>query len=180
MPTTASETIEKWPAESKDAAQIILERRGEPDEVTASRLTWHDASPWKRIEATEVFHEHHFPAPHIDSVECFLDYDVPVDRFSDLARYDGSVMVERTAGEISARCHDEEANFLALNLADEIVRGQKTVEEAREYYATEFVNAKRGGPTPYMDSLRFTPKVETGDPDESVLTREELDEAQSG
>jgi hypothetical protein len=34
-----------------------------------------------------------------------------------LVRFDGSVIIERTAGEVSARCHDEEANRLALEQA---------------------------------------------------------------
>jgi hypothetical protein len=28
--------------------------------------------------------------------------------FTPLAHFDGSVIVERTAGEVSARCHDEQ------------------------------------------------------------------------
>jgi hypothetical protein len=38
------------------------------------------------------------------------------------------------------RCHDEEANFLALNLMHDIVTDSKTVQEARKYYAKEFVD----------------------------------------
>jgi hypothetical protein len=33
--------------------------------------------------------------------------------------------------EVSAWCHDEEANFLALNLMHDIVAGAKDVEQAR-------------------------------------------------
>jgi hypothetical protein len=33
------------------------------------------------------------------------------------------VIVERTKGELSARCEGEEANFLAINLAHQIVTG---------------------------------------------------------
>jgi hypothetical protein len=179
MSTSAAEIIKDWPEESAEAARIVLEQRGEPDEITESLLIWHDATPWKRIEASRAFFEHHFPAPHIDAVESFVDYAVPTERFSDLAEFDGSVVAERTAGEMSARCHDEEANFLALNLADEIVRGEKSVEEARDYYATEFLNARRGDPTPYMDSLRFSPQRDSADADERVLTEEELARAQS-
>jgi hypothetical protein len=51
--------------------------------------------------------------------------------FGRLAEFDGSVIAERTAGEVSARCHDEHANFLALNLMHDIVTGAKNVEEAR-------------------------------------------------
>jgi hypothetical protein len=33
------------------------------------------------------------PAPHTDSVESFIDYRVAIKRISDLARYNGGVMV---------------------------------------------------------------------------------------
>ncbi|MDQ3477432.1 MAG: hypothetical protein M3492_14190 [Actinomycetota bacterium] len=39
---------------------------------------------------------------------------MPTEFCTPLAEFDGSVIVERTAGEVSARCHDEQANFLAL------------------------------------------------------------------
>lgn len=77
-----------------------------------------------------MFYQHDFPAPHIDAVESFIDYQVPPERFSDLAEFDGSVVIERTAGEVSARCHDEQANSLALNLMHDIVTGKKTSEQA--------------------------------------------------
>ncbi len=54
--------------------------------------------------------------PHIDAVESFIDYRMPPDKFAVLAEFNGSVLVERTAGKVSDRCHDEQANFLALNL----------------------------------------------------------------
>ncbi len=47
---------------------------------------------------------HDFPMPHPDLLEQFVDYQVPPDKFDELAQYDGSVIVERTKGEISARC----------------------------------------------------------------------------
>jgi hypothetical protein len=53
---------------------------------------------------------------------------VPPDKFDELAEYDGSVIVERTKGEIAARCDLEGANFLALNLAHEIVTGKRSVD----------------------------------------------------
>jgi hypothetical protein len=88
------------------------------------------------------------------------------------------VVVNRTRGELSARCHDEEANFLALNLAHDIIEGAKTVREARDYYAQEFLAARRKDPTPYMEGLRFDPNGER-DADERVLTDEQLQEAEA-
>src|SRR5690349_22621952 len=90
---------------------------------------------------------------------------------SELARFDGSVVVERTAGEVSARCHDEQANFLALNLMHDIVTGTKSVKEARDYYAKEFADYRRKQPTPYMERLRFTPgNGNTADSDSRLLS----------
>ena len=94
--------------------------------------------------------------PHIDAVESIIDYRVPVDKFTPLAEFDGSVVIERTAGEVSARCHDEQANFLALNLTHDIVTGAKSVQEGRNYYAKEFADFRRKKPTPHMERLHFT------------------------
>jgi hypothetical protein len=108
-----SQVIKNWPDESREAAALVIEQYGEPHEATHSMLIWHNVGPWKRMVASRAFYDHHFPAPHIDAVESFIDYRVPVEMFGPLAEFDGSVIVERTAGEVSARCHDEQANFLA-------------------------------------------------------------------
>jgi hypothetical protein len=167
--------IQAWPEEAREAARLVIEHYGEPDEATASLLTWHKPGPWKRIHASKRFHPHNFPAPHTDSVESVIDYRVPPDKATQLAAFDGSVIVERTAGEVSARCHDEQANFLALNLMHDIVIGAKTAQQARDYYAKEFADYRRKQPTPYMEGLRFTPTAAgAADPDERALTDEEL------
>ncbi|MDP9332358.1 MAG: hypothetical protein M3Q30_03465 [Actinomycetota bacterium] len=171
--------IKEWSEESREAAQLVIDKYGEPHEATESILTWTGVGPWKRIAATRTFYEHRFPAPHIDAVESFIDYQVPTDKVSPLAAFDGSVIVERTAGEVSARCHDEEANLLALNLMHDIVTGQKTVQEARDYYAEEFLDYRRKRPTPYMEKLHFQTEGRTADPDERVLSDDDLQQAEA-
>lgn len=178
MDDKATKVIQRWPEEAREAAQLVIDQYGEPDEISETQLTWHQPGPWKRIVASRAFYAHNFPTPHSDSVESFIDYRVPVDKVSALAEFDGSVVVERTAGEVSARCHDEQANFLALNLVHDIVTGSKSVEEARQYYGKEFLDYRRGLPTPYMEKLRFpVPSDETADPDEPVLSDEDLEAA---
>jgi hypothetical protein len=175
---TGSDTIRNWPEQSREATQLVIDKYGEPHEVTDTLLTWHRVGPWKRIVASKAFYEHAFPAPHQDSIETVIDYRVPPDKFSDLAAFDGSVIVERTAGEVSARCHDEEANSLALNLMHDIVTGAKTVQQARDYYAQEFADYRRKKPTPYMLGLHFTPPGGgTADPDVRVLSDQDLQRA---
>lgn len=178
MTATGSDIIRGWPKESREAAQLVLDKYGEPDEATDSQLIWRKCGEWKRIVASKTFWQHDFPAPHQDSVESFIDYRVPPEKFSDLAEFDGSIVAERTAGEISARCHDEEANRLALNLAHDIVTGVKTAQDARDYYAKEFLDYRRKRPTPYMEKLRFTlPSGETADRDHRLLSDEDLNQA---
>lgn len=174
---TGSETIRDWPAESREATELVIDKYGEPHEVTDSQLTWHRVGPWKRIVASKAFYQHDFPAPHQDSIETFIDYRVPPEKFGELAQFDGSVMVERTSGEVSARCHDEEANSLALNLMHDIVTGAKTVQQARDYYAQEFLDYRRRKPTPYMSGLKFAPAGNAADPDVAVLSDEDLKRA---
>jgi len=174
-PQSGSRILQEWPKESREAAQLVIDKYGEPHEATNSLLIWHGVGPWKRIEASRDFSRHNFPVPHIDAVESFINYRVPADKIDELVAYDGSVVVKRTVGEVSARCHDEEANCLALNLVHDIVTGTKTVQDARQYYAKEFLDYRRKKPTPYMQQLRFHPgRGETADPDERVLSDEDV------
>lgn len=174
----ANEVIADWPEESREAAKLVIKQYGEPTELTPSRLTWFDVGPWKRIEAQRAFWDHQFPAPHIDAVESFIDYRVPPEMFTPLARFDGSVVVERTTGEVSARCHDEQANTLALNLMHDMVTGRRDADDARAYYAKEFLDYRKKLPTPYMDGFQFQPTgAQAPDPDQRVLSDDELDQA---
>jgi hypothetical protein len=159
---------EKWPEKPKTMAQKLVEKYGEPNEITPSRLIWNNNGPWKRtiLYGDEI--KHNFPAEHTDFLEQTIDYEVPVMMFEKLAIYDGSVIAERTKGEISARCDKEEANFLAINLAHEIVTGKRNVFTARNFYGeTMAAMTNRHEVSPYMQKLMFTlPKGDTGDPDQ--------------
>lgn len=161
----------------KKRPRVVIDKYGKPDESTDSVLIWNEREPWKRVVAYRDFDSHNFPTPHNDSVESFLQHEVATEKISDLAEFDGSVVVNRTRGELSARCHDEEANFLALNLASDIIEREKTVKEAREYYAHEFLAHRKKEPTPYMGGLRFEPNGRR-DADERVLSDEELQQAE--
>lgn len=177
MSQRSTEIIASWPVESRESAQLVIDTYGEPHEATDAELTWRDVGSWKRVVAQRAFWQHDFPAPHTDSVETFIDYRVPSAMFTPLAEFDGSVMIERTTGEVSARCHDEQANSLALNLMHDLVTGRKTVQQARDYYATEFLDARRERPTPYMDALTFSASDAAPDSDVRVLSDDQLEEA---
>jgi hypothetical protein len=168
--------MQGWPVESRDAAQRVIKKYGEPDEACHSSLLWGNRGSWKRIVAYRETSKHNFPAPHVEAIECYIEFHIPPWKVSDLVRFDGSVVVYRTLGEISVRGHDEETNFLSLNLAYDIITGKLSVDDARRYYAQEFLNHMRKAPTPYMKGLKFEPK-RSDDPDERVISDAELKRA---
>ena len=65
--------IAGWPAESREAAKLVLDKHGIPEEITEHRLIWHSRGYWKRIVATKAFHRHDFPTTHYDSVQGVID-----------------------------------------------------------------------------------------------------------
>jgi hypothetical protein len=88
------------------------------------------------------------------------------DQAAELAVFDGSVIVSRTAGEVSARCDSEAHNNLALNLAHDIVQGKIDAKMARTMFADIIAKEKAGEKHEYLQRLTFEPpKVAAGDPD---------------
>lgn len=162
--------IQDWPAAAKKAANKMIEKYGPPAEATESLLMWHNNGPWKRTVVFKEEVDHQFPMPHKDVMEQFINYRVPPEKFDELAQYDGSVIVERTKGEISARCDKEEANFLALNLANDIVKGNKSVEEARQAYADAIKDMMAGNPPEITQGFTFeVSQADAGDPDQAMI-----------
>lgn len=170
-PGSLHATLEDWPREPRDLADAMIERYGPPDDVLPSRLIWHGNGAWKRTELFRDGVPHRFPKEHTDYLEQAIDYRVPPDKTGDLLRFDGSVMFERTKGELSARCDKEAMNVLAINLAHDVVRGNRSVEEAREKYALTALEIEMGGASEMVKSFNFSPVPDQGDPDERVVTK---------
>ena len=177
---TVEDVIADWPEKTtgqqqrpRETAKKLLDKYGRPDEITPERLVWHDNGPWKRTEVRRDGPKHDFPIPHVDHLAQTIDYQVPLDKYDDLARFDGSTYPDRTKGELTATCHKEEANVLALNLAHDVVTDDRTVDEAREAYAK--INAKlmAGGSPDYATAFQFSiPEGDQRDPDVTIATEE--------
>ena len=159
-----------WPKMAKSAANETIKKYGQPNEAIPSRLIWYNNGPWKRTVVYRHEIPHNFPQPHTDVVENFIDYHVPPEKFSELAKFDGSLIVERTAGEVSARCDMEAANFLALNMMHEIVTGKRTAEEARKTLSETISAYAMNRPAPYAEGFQFElPQGATTDKDETII-----------
>jgi hypothetical protein len=170
--------INDWNSMSKKAAKLTINQYGPPNEATESRLIWYNNGPWKRtiIYRDEIPHD--FPQPHTDVIENFINYSVPPEMFSELAKFDGSVIVERTRGEVSSRCDMEAANILALNLMNDIVTGKINAEEARYIYCEVTSAFMMNRPSPYAEKLQFeVSKVAKYDTDVVMISDEMVEQA---
>ncbi|MDD5234383.1 MAG: hypothetical protein PHG91_13400 [Syntrophales bacterium] len=169
---TAEQAIKDWPEAAKGAAEQMISKYGQPEGVTPNMLVWREEAPWKEIIVYREEIPHSFPVEHMDVLEQVIMYKVPVDKYDELAEFDGSVIVERTKGTMAARCDNEAANILALNLANDIVTGKRSVQDARDYYAKAvktFMEQKKMDP--YMEKLQFQQEKDekkTRDSDKSV------------
>lgn len=171
MDRELEQVLKEWPQEPRASAERLVDYYGPPDEYSRSMLVWYDTKDgWKRTELAREQTPHNFPAPHKDFLEQFIDYKVPVDMYSDLAEYDGSVMVDRTKGEMSGRCAGTSMNFVAINLAHDIVTGKRSVEDARAEYTRLYQAYQKGEKPPYTQAFQFPlPQGDTGDPDRPTI-----------
>ena len=103
-------------------------------------------------------------------------YKVQEDKMDELGKFDGSVTFDRTQGTMSARCDKEGNNFLALNLANDILTGKKTVDEARKAYGDIIKEKMKGEDPEYMKKLTFATQDNSADPDKNTtgLTKEDV------
>jgi hypothetical protein len=157
-----------WPSASKEAAMFMTKKYGPPAAMTADMAVWGRTGPWKRTVVYAREYAHEFPMHHTDVMQQWIDYKAPAAMYDELAQYDGSVVLERTTGEMSARCDKEGANFLALNLAHDLVTGKQTVEGARTMYGEQITAMKAMRPAPYTERLLFGTMSNTNDPDQPV------------
>lgn len=164
---TIGEILSGWPDASRAVARGLLEKYGGPDEFTAAALVWKDNGPWKRTVVYREGAAHGFPSSHADVLEQTVDYKVPLDRFDDLARFNGSLTASRTRGELSSTSDREGSNFMAINLANDIIQG-KSIEEARRFVTQSAALAQSGKTTPYTQGFVFkVSRYGTMDPDHS-------------
>lgn len=149
----------------------MIEHYGVPNEATPTMLIWHNNGPWKRTVVTRDEGQHNFPTPHTDYIAQTIDYFVPVERLTELGRFDGSVIVNRTSGEVTAACDAEPLNILALNLMHEVAANELNAEDARKRYADEAAAWSINRAAPLTERIRIPSNLSTGtrDPDHAAM-----------
>lgn len=162
--------VSNWSKEAKDAADFMVKKYGNPTSLTDEMVVWNNVKPFKRSILYKETVDHNFPMPHKDVLEHFIDYKAPeAQKVADIWNFDGSIVMERTKGEMSARCDKEGANILALNLADQIINGQISVDDARMEYGRQITALKDGAPKELTQKLVFSPVTNAGDTDQEIM-----------
>ncbi|HSX25254.1 MAG TPA: hypothetical protein VLG69_04780 [Candidatus Andersenbacteria bacterium] len=166
--SAVQDLIRSWPPNSRKLAQALIRSYGMPHEATQSLLVWHYNGLWKRTILHRTGVPHNIPHPHTDLLEQTVDAMIPSDKYNDIIAFDGSILIDKTRGEMTAFCENEEANRLILNLAHDIAIDKTTPKAART-----FMNKFEGPihahwPNPYRDSLQFTSTVLANNQDTMV------------
>lgn len=172
-PTEArsSETVIKnWSKKVQADARMLIDRYGEPNSVEDNKLVWNDNGPWKRTVMHKEGQTRSMIGRSRDHLEQVIGREVPEDKVADLEKFDKRIKVDRDAGELSSRSDSERMNFLTLNLADDIIKGQRSVSDARSFAKQVQSLEKAGKSSPYLDGLIFT--MQNGAADESGMSPE--------
>ncbi len=152
---SVEKTIAGWPLTARLAAGVMLQEYGEPDSISGERLSWNGKGPWKRTTVYRDGWRDESSHQRPEVLEQTIAYWVPRDRIRVLERFDERFTVDSPRHELSFRSDSERWNFLAMNLANEVVTGAKTVEEARAYSAKAKRLAQAGKRVPYTEFLIF-------------------------
>lgn len=170
-PAEVVEITKEWPEAARNAARDIMQKYGPPQEATPNLLIWRENGPWKRTLVHKDAVEHAFPKEHKDAIEQVVPYKVPLNFFNALAAYNGSVVADRTRGELTSFGDTETTNILSLNLAHEVMRGAMSAEQAREAHTQAVRDLESGKPPETAQKLLIgSPQGDLRDPDTPTIT----------
>jgi hypothetical protein len=152
---TPEAAISRWPARPQREARVLIGKYGQPRSFDDDKLVWGKRGPWQQIivyrKAPRSFLGFHGK----DILEQSIAYVVPAAKAAALARFDDRLHFDKASGRLSARSESESLNYLALNLADEIVKGKRDVDDARSFYRRTANLAESGKSSGYMERLLF-------------------------
>ena len=152
---TPENVIRKWPEAARSIARAMIEKYGLPHRYDDDALVWTNNGPWRKTVVRRAARSHRAGMRDADFLEQTIGYEVSADAAADLRRFDRRLKIDLRRHEISARSESERTNFLVLNLADEIARGNRTVHGARAFYDRTERLAKAGKTSRYMTGFLF-------------------------
>lgn len=160
-----------WPESSVIATSEMIQKHGDPHETTSDSLIWRNIAPFKKIIVHREVYSHYFPLLHRNSVEHVVDYRAPVAKIDDVWRYNGSIVLNQTKGEMSSYAENEAMNVLALNLAHKVMSGAMSSDAARVTFGKETMSFLNGKKTAFTQVLNFGTQFNTADEGVSIVNK---------
>lgn len=154
---TPESIILLWPAFSYRLARQMISKYGQPAEAGDHSLIWRDNAPWKRTVVHRAPPGGGVLQRNRGRLEQSVAYKVPEAKLGLLSRFDKDIEGDAKAGLLTARSDDESLNYLALNLADEVLRGQRTPRDAEGFRRIVLRLRDAGKTSPYLEKLLFYP-----------------------
>ena len=150
--------IQIWPGRPRSTARALIAKYGEPSRFSDNDLVWFKNGPWKK---TVVYRSAPQGFMHAkDILEQSINYVVPDAKIAALKSFDGRIKFDKTNKELSSRAENENMNFLAMNLADEIVNDKRSPDEARDFYRKTLKLSESGKSSAYTDGFLFPLSVD--------------------
>ncbi len=147
--------VSSWPELTRKAALALIDKYGPPDEASDKWIAWNDKDQWARVAVRRDMVRD--GSTQEDFIENSVWYKVPARKRAALAKFDGSLAFDKMTDMLSARSGSEENNILALNLADEIIRGKRGVASAKRLERKTQLMTLEGKASEYTRQLLFSP-----------------------
>ena len=150
----AQATIAQWSVLSAQAARLLLDEYGVPDEVHHDRLIWNNNGVWRRSVVWDA-RPSYVEGDELGVIEQTIDAPLTPTQAAAVAAFDSRVQFDVRSGELSARSDREALNILRLNLAGDVAERRMTGDQARVAYAQILEFEASGKTSPYLLSLRL-------------------------
>lgn len=139
----AEEIIAGWSKTSRLVAAEMIDRYGPPDALAADGLGWKDKARWKKIVIRDRTDLSALERGSPGVLEQTAAFRMPEGRRAEVAAFGRGVRVSADGTTLTARSDEEALNYLALNLAVAIGRGDLDAAAAGRSYrkAVDLTNA---------------------------------------
>lgn len=143
-----------WPEKSRDSAREMIDRHGMPNKLDGESMTWYGLYRGRRTVLQRAS----------GVIQQVVIYSVPAGKVEALMSFNGDIVIDRPAGELSVFSDSVATNLLLLNLAHDIASGFISVETAKARYRSITVRADAGESMAYRRSIGFEAPLPSAQP----------------
>jgi hypothetical protein len=153
----SGDIIAGWSKSSRLTAAALIEQYGPPDAIASDGLGWKNKGRWRKIIVRDQTELRVLEREGAGMLEQTVTYRMPEDKRPELRAFTDEVRVSADGTALTASADEEALNFLSLNLAVAIGRGDVDAAGARDSYKRAVDLSRAGKSSPLMRELLFPP-----------------------